>query len=429
VSGATTHEKSTPPFRGLRFQVTVVEGEDAGASLPIDRDVLIGSSEACDLRLRDPSVSRRHLLVRPGAMGVRVVDQESRNGTWCGELRVHDAELAAGSQLRVGDTVLRFDSEVDAAEQRPADKGRTRFGAFLGAAPVLAPMYDVLERVVATDATVLIEGESGTGKELLAEALHDQGPRSGGPFLVLDCGAVPETLIEARLFGHERGAFTGAERAQPGVFEAAGGGTVLLDEVGELPLEMQTRLLRVLDRKEVSRIGAHATIAVDVRIIAATNRDLEREVEEGRFRLDLFHRLAVVLVRVPPLRDRVSDIEPIARELLRSYGGDASALTAEVLGRMRAHRFPGNVRELRNHVERLVVLGDVAPPPRPSGGAEATEGPEDLPYRRARAVAIEQFTRAYVERMLARHGGNVSAAARAAGLARRYFHQLKKESR
>jgi transcriptional regulator with PAS, ATPase and Fis domain len=422
----TTHDQrrlsSLPP----RFHVIVVSGPDQGASVPIDGEVLVGTSEACDLRLNDRAASRRHLLIRPGRIGVRVVDQESRNGTWQGEHLIYEAELAVGGELRLGATVLRFEIEPceEGEKPVPSNPARHGFGRFLGAAPCLGPVYDRVQRVAPTDSTVLLEGESGTGKELLAEAIHDGSQRASGPFVVLDCGAMPDTLIEARLFGHERGAFTGAERAQPGAFEAAAGGTVFLDEVGELPPSVQTRLLRVVDRRQVCRLGSQKTIDVDVRVIAATHRNLEREVEESRFRLDLFHRLAVVLIRLPPLRERPEDIEPLAREFLRLYGGADGLLTNEVLTRMREHRWPGNARELRNHVERLVVLGEAEALSRDGGGGAGDPPPETIPYRRARALAVERFTTTYVEEVLARHAGNVSAAARAAGVSRRYFQRL-----
>ncbi len=430
MAWATTVEQKgeAPPLGGVR--VMVVGGPEAGLVMRLETELLVGTSEACDLRLSDPKCSRRHLLLRRVAAGVRVVDQQSRNGTWVGRARMHDAELPPGTELRAGDTVLRIDEVSDEA---PSEDGSTEqpasFGRFVGAARVLAPLYRRLEKVSASSATVLLEGESGTGKELLAEAIHDHSPRADQPFVILDCGAVQPQLVEARLFGHEKGAFTGADRARPGAFESAHGGTLFLDEVGELPLELQTRLLRALDRGQVVRLGSTKPIEVDVRVIAATNRDLDREVEEGRFRTDLFHRLAVVLLRVPPLRERDGDVARLARAFLRSYGADESLLTEDMIDRLERHRWPGNVRELRNYVERLAVLGETELGEAPSAdgtGGRADPARSGLPFRQARAVALERFTAEYVEDMLRRHGDNVSAAARAAGLARRYFQQLKR---
>ena len=428
VALVTTLPMEPPASVGVRVRLVIVNGDDAGRELFVDGSVVVGSSETCDLQLHgDPGVSRRHLLVEPSVIGVRVRDQQSLNGTWQGAARLNDAELAEGSEIRVGATILRFE-RAERAPRTRANPVRTHkeFGRFQGAAPVLTPLYEILERAAQSDATVLLEGESGSGKELLAEAVHERSARRAGPFVVVDCGSVPETLIESELFGHERGAFTGADRARAGAFETANGGTIFLDEIGELPLSMQPRLLRVLDRREVRRIGAAKYIPIDVRFVAATHRNLDREVEAGRFRLDLYYRLAVAIARVPPLRERGDDIELLARHFLKAYDGAPEVLTSEVLGRMNASPWPGNVRELRNHIERLVLLGDTlasVQQKEPSPFAAASSG---LPFRRARALALEAFTADYVTDMLARHGGNVSHAAVAAGIARRYFQMLKK---
>jgi len=422
--------RAMPPVDRPRVGVrlVVVEGLDAGAALDVPGPRLVGTSDASDLKLADPTVSRRHLTVSPDEVGLRVRDEDSRNGTWLGEARVHEAQLPVGARLRIGGTWIevRDGTAVEATAEEPAPPA-TSFGRFIGSAPALGSMYRQLSRAAASEATILLEGESGTGKELLSEAIHEHSPRADGPFVVVDCGAVPESLIESELFGHERGAFTGAVRDHAGAFEQASGGTVFLDEIGELPLSAQTRLLRVLDRRHVRRVGADRPIDVDVRIVAATNRNLDREVEDSRFRLDLFHRLAVVLVRVPPLRDRPEDLDSLARTLVRSFGGDEALLTEETLARMRRHRWPGNVRELRNHVERLVLFGEMA---RVQGEEATSSSGADparagLPYRQARALALDAFTSSYADDMLGRHGGNVSHAARAAGIARRHFQRLK----
>ncbi|MBZ0117762.1 MAG: sigma 54-interacting transcriptional regulator [Sandaracinaceae bacterium] len=413
-----------------RLVLVVVEGEDAGKSVAIDARKLVGTSEHCHLVLADRTVSRRHLVIEPSALGARVRDEGSKNGVWLGDARVLDVELAPGSELRAGTTRLRLEVESLAPARASEAPVRGSFGRFIGSARVLASMYGVLERAARTDATVLLEGESGAGKELLAEALHDESPRASGPFVVVDCGSVPETLIESELFGHERGAFTGAERARAGAFEQAQGGSIFLDEIGELPLAMQTRLLRVLDRKRVKRLGSEKQIDLDVRVVAATNRNLEREVEQGTFRLDLFHRLAVVLVRVPPLREREGDIELLAKHFARAMTGDEARLDEASLERMRRHDWPGNVRELRNHVERLILLGDapMTSARAPSGdGALIGIAKSGLPWRQVRAEALEELHRLYTDDMLARHDGNVSRAAKAAGVARRHFQRLKSD--
>jgi transcriptional regulator with PAS, ATPase and Fis domain len=414
-----------------RLRAVIVSGPDAGLSIVVDRPVLAGTSDLCDLRLTDRTVSRRHLILAPGGVGIRVRDEASRNGTWYQDCRLVDAEVAAGGEIRLGASVLRIERDAATGEVSappvPADDERSCFGRFLGSAPCLRSVYDSLERATQSDVTVLLEGESGTGKELIAEALHELGARRNGPFVVVDCGAVAEGLLDNELFGHERGAFTGADRTRVGAFEAADGGTIFLDEIGELGLSLQTRLLRVLDQRQVRRLGAQRMIAVDVRVIAATNRNLEREVEESRFRLDLFHRLAVMLVRVPPLREREGDVELLARHFVAACGADPSLLSADVLTRLSSHGWPGNVRELRNSIERLVLLGE-SDASLPGGGTLDPLGraaESGLPYRQARALVLKSFTERYVEHMLASHSGNVSAAARAAGVARRHFQRLK----
>ncbi|MBX7195115.1 MAG: sigma 54-interacting transcriptional regulator [Sandaracinaceae bacterium] len=405
------------------YRLVVVAGPDTGAICNVTASVLVGSSQACALRLSDPTVSRRHVEAWPGETGLRVRDAGSRNGTWAGGVRVMDAELGEGMELRVGDTRVRIERHVAAS---PSRKLVTAFGDFLGAAPILQPIYEQLERAAATDATILLEGESGTGKEVLAEAIHEKSGRASGPLVVVDCGSIPENLVESELFGHEKGAFTGAERRRAGAFEQAHRGTLFLDEIGELPLAMQTRLLRALEARRVRRVGGSDWLPIDVRVVAATNRALENEVEEGRFRLDLFHRLAVVLIRVPSLRERPSDVPLLARAFAERLGASAT-LSDEVLARLSSHAWPGNVRELRNAVERLAVVGDTAlRATRTSASSGADPALSGLPFRQARDVALERFTERYVADMLTRHGGNVSAASRAAGIARRYFQMLKK---
>ena len=405
-----------PTRSGPRKGVHVVL--PSGEIIELRGDMSVGTSDACDIVLEDRTVSRRHALLSPTAFGVRVRDQESRNGTFFQAARIVEADVPVGEEVRLGSAALRF-VEAEMTSDEPEAVGR--LGRFIGSAPSLQPMYARLLKAIQTDVTILIEGESGTGKELLSEAVHLQSPRKEAPFVVVDCGGLTETLVESLLFGHEAGAFTGASAAHVGAFEQADGGTVFLDEIGELPLQMQTRLLRFLDRREVRRVGGEETRTVDVRIVAATNRNLEREVERGAFRLDLFHRLAVVYVRVPPLRDRPGDLAQLARYLVASLGGDPSQLTTERLDRIREQRWPGNVRELRNYLERWLLLGDYR---------DTEDTPEDparagLPFRKARALALDAFTEVYVENMLARHDGNVSHAAEAAGIARRYFQRLK----
>jgi DNA-binding NtrC family response regulator len=303
-------------------------------------------------------------------------------------------------------------------------------------------LFGMLERVAQKDLTILLEGESGTGKERLAEAIHLRSPRAHKRFVVFDCAAVPASLMESELLGHERGAFTGAEGRRIGRFEEAQGGTLFIDEIGELPLELQPKLLRALEKREIRRIGGSQVIPVDVRVVAATNRDLVREVNRNTFREDLYYRLAVVRVRVPPLREREGDIPLLVEHFVReTLDGDEAAareaiasITDDNWQKLLSHSWPGNVRELRNFIERtMAITGGVdvssAPPTRPvtARGPDGNAGPGiDLsrPFIEAREELLAAFEKGYLEAQLSRHGGNISRAARAAGLDRMHFKRL-----
>jgi DNA-binding NtrC family response regulator len=299
-------------------------------------------------------------------------------------------------------------------------------------------LYPLCERLARADVPVVLEGDTGTGKEQLAESLHLEGPRRDGPFVVFDCTAIAPTLIEAELFGHEKGAYTGATIARGGFFEQAHGGTLLIDEIGDLPLELQSKLLRAIERLQVVRVGGRTPIQVDVRVLAATRRDLDREVAVGRFRDDLFHRIAVARIELPPLRERHGDIPLLARHFVRELTGDETTLPDELLRRWEDYPWPGNVRELKNAVARRIALGDLAPDSiDPSASVPPTAGVLDrrdqigavlamgLPLSEARQRLVGEFERRYAEHMLALHGGNVTRAAAAAGIARRHFYRLR----
>ena len=266
------------------FRIRIVEGPEAPRTILVRDTLSIGTSDRCDLQLTDRAVSRRHCVLEARTSCVHLRDADSRNGCFVGNVRVRDAELPAGAQVTLGRTVLVIEQD-EARPMQPPSRPIGRFGGFIGAARALQPLYRNLQKASASHVTILLEGESGTGKEVLAEAIHEQSPRAKGPFVVVDFAAMPPSLIESELFGHEKGAFTGADAARPGAFEDASGGTIFLDEIGELPANLQTRLLGVLERRSFRRVGGRTPIEVDVRVIAATNRNLEREVEEGRFRL------------------------------------------------------------------------------------------------------------------------------------------------
>jgi DNA-binding NtrC family response regulator len=290
-------------------------------------------------------------------------------------------------------------------------------------------LFGLLQKVAPSDINVLIQGESGTGKELVANEIVQRGPRADKSFVVVDCGAISPNLVESELFGHVRGSFTGADRDRVGAFEAADGGTVLLDEVGELPVELQPKLLRALESREIRRVGETRTRKVNVRVISATNRQLEREVNRGRFREDLYFRLAVMTVRVPPLRERLEDLLILVRVFLQALGApDAERLfTPQVLAEMQRHDWPGNVRELRNYVERSVVLEKASPNLRSTAMAPGAGMPPvdiETPFRLAKDAAVDAFERAYLTALLEAAGNNMSKAARMAGMDRMYLHRL-----
>jgi DNA-binding NtrC family response regulator len=304
----------------------------------------------------------------------------------------------------------------------------------VGKSPAMQAVFDVLNKASGSDATILLEGETGTGKEVSAEAIHKGSPRREKPFLVVDCGAMPPNLLESELFGHERGAFTGAVSSRQGVFEAANGGTVFLDEIGELAVDLQPKLLRVLERREVRRVGTNNHVPVNVRLIAATNRSLREQVGSQKFRSDLYYRLAVVEVKLPPLRERLADLPALVEHIVRNFGTvDEEAMAAvrasPFLGALAEHNWPGNIRELRNYLERCVALHDFAPPRGAGGAAPPIPGPESAvnigqPLREAREAWVSTFERRYLEELLRQHENRVSAAARAAGVDRIYFYRL-----
>jgi transcriptional regulator with PAS, ATPase and Fis domain len=299
-------------------------------------------------------------------------------------------------------------------------------------------LFALLNRVAGTDATVLLAGETGTGKELLAEAVHQRSARAGGPFVVVDCGALPHELIGSELFGHVRGAFTGATNAKRGLIEEADGGTLFLDEVGELPLDLQPQLLRVLEKREVRPVGDTRSKKVSIRVIAATHRDLVASVKAGTFREDLYFRLAVVRANVPPLRKRKDDIPLLVHGILAELKRPDFPLSTEMVAKLEAHDWPGNVRELRNVVERsLSLVGGELPfeqrqtPFTPPGAQRASAGTPrevlDKPFKEAKGLLVEAFEREYLTNLLDRHNGNISRAALEAGIDRNYIHRLVKK--
>lgn len=410
--------------RFRRVSVEVEEGPDRGANVTSTGDeVVMGTAAGNHLVLTDPSVSRIHCSITADRDGFLLRDLGSTNGTTLGGFRVERAWIKDGASVRLGRTKLRFrclDSEI-----REPLSDDTRFHNALGQSEAMRRLFAVLPRIAGSESAVLLEGETGTGKGLLAEAIHGASRRAAGPLVVIDCASIPPSLVEGELFGHLKGAFTGADTARTGAFEAAAGGTVFLDEIGELPLSVQPKLLRALEARVVQRVGARTPTPLDVRVVAATNRELRQEVNRGSFRADLFFRLAIVHLTVPPLRERTEDIALLAEHFFRELGPLGARPSPALLESYGARSWTGNVRELRNAVERDVLLGegasmaDIAPTSRPAPAATS-----DAPFRVLKEQAIRAWESAYLRDLLDAHGGNLTHAARAAKMDRNYLREL-----
>ena len=386
---------------------------------PLVPPVRVGSARGNDVVLDDPTVSRFHLTIERDDEGLVAVDAGSKNGTFLGAVRIVRAYLAEGAALKLGRTTLKL--SLGTTPRTLEMSVHDRFGPLYGRSALMRTLFATLGRLAQVDAPVLIEGETGTGKELVARALHEGGPRKDRPFVVVDCGAVAPSLVESELFGHDKGAFTGADHARVGAFEAAADGTVFLDEIGELPLALQPKLLRVLEASTIKPLGATRERPVRARVVAATHRDVRRMVNDGTFREDLYFRLAVCPVHVPPLRERPDDVTLLVRHFLHRALSAADGAprevepTAETFAVLAAQPFPGNVRELRNLVERAVILGDpdavargdLAGALRGLGGVERRAETGRLPLEEAK----RRFEREYLVRLLERHAGDLNTAA------------------
>ncbi|WP_394838403.1 sigma 54-interacting transcriptional regulator [Pendulispora rubella] len=405
----------------------VVAGPDAGRRARVDRPVfVVGKGEGCDLRLRDTTVSREHLRLGLSPVGIVVTDGGSKNGTLCGALRIAQVTLTADATLVLGATTLAVRLDTGETELELSDKDR--FGEAFGVSPAMRNVFALLERAAPSEAPVLLEGESGVGKEVLVRAVHAHSRRSDGPFIAIDCGAIPASLIESELFGHERGAFTGAERPREGVFQQAHGGTLFLDEIGELSLDLQPKLLRALETGEVRPVGGRAR-AVDVRVVAATNRRLGEAVHRGEFRIDLFYRLAVLRVVVPPLRDRREDIVPLALSFLRrTTRDDGAELPPDFAALLSSYAWPGNVRELRNVIDRYALFGAANPQrlfdPEPARASTPDAELFDVPFHEAKQTLVDRFERAYLTHALKTTGGVVTKAVERTGIARPTMYRM-----
>ncbi len=430
-----------------KYKLTVLEGPNKGLEQTFSRrTALIGSSPDTDLVLDDSAVSRVHARIEVDGAGYHVQDKGSKNGTWVGTVRVADAFISDGSIFRVGESLIKFETTQDEVEVHFS--GRKQFGDIIGTSLEMRRIFALLERVSPTDATVLVEGESGTGKELVAQAIHENSARKRGPFVVFDCSAVARDLIESELFGHVRGAFTGATNNRKGAFEQANGGTLFLDELGELELDLQPKLLRVLETMTVKPVGGASTVRVSVRVVAATNRNLIHEVRSGNFREDLYYRFEVIKLVLPPLRERREDVPRLVEHFLERItektGRTGLNIAYATMDKLKQHSWPGNVRELRNFVERAALLaegdrletrylnlGTAAPAAAPAAEAEAEPNSlvydEELPFKEAKNKLVEEFESRYWTNLLVRTDGNVSKAARLAGVHRKSVEYILKK--
>ena len=423
ASTRQVYKKGAPVPLTLHRMMLNVEGPGlpaGGKTIELDRDVVsVGTLKDNDVVLPDDSVSRKHCELVRAPEGWKVRDVGSTNGTTLAGTRIVEAFLTAGSVVGVGETKLRITpvDEVVAIDPALTD----RFGDLIGGSLKMRQLFGVLERVAPTEVTVLIGGETGTGKELAARALHEHSKRAKGPFMIVDCAAVAANLIESELFGHEKGAFTGADRMRKGAFEAADGGTIFLDEIGELPLELQPTLLRVLERREVKRLGSNETRSVNVRVVAATHRDLPGLSKEGKFREDLYFRLAVVEVRLPGLRERLEDLPLLVGGWIEQTGGNISS---EAIALLQTHSWPGNVRELRNVWERARALaGDEVIEPKHLASL-TVQAAKDVAPKTASAAepslagkSLAEIEKLAIAATLAANKGNKSATARDLGIA------------
>ena len=421
-----TIDKPTTAVTGCVLRVT--DGNDAGREVELTRgSVSVGSAPGQDLRLADPTVSGQHARVTLVAGGVEVEDLKSRNGTLYLESQVSRVILPIGATVRFGRTRV----QVASRSIGPEAKDRDCYGALMGSSAVMQRLYATLGQLERHGYPVLILGETGVGKELVAREIHAHSSRRKGSYEVCDCTTLPRTLAESELFGHTRGAFTGAVDTRPGVFERADNGTIFIDEIGELPIDLQPKLLRVLESHEVRRVGSAELRKIDVRVIAATNRDLIVESRAGRFREDLFYRLNTVTIEVPPLRERREDVPALVRKFIDDEERDPEVISRETLELFTTgYDWPGNVRELRNAVRRVLALG--TPPqglPGATGREESAASRLDTnaQFQDAKRTVVDAFERDYLSAQMRLADNNISHAARSSGVERMQFKRLLKK--
>jgi DNA-binding NtrC family response regulator len=392
---------------------------------------IVGRDPACQLVVNETGISAMHAELVATARGVRLRDLGSKNGTWVGDLRISEAFLTGTTTFSIGRTEMRF----EAARVEKIDlPDIEQLGPLYGTSALMRDLFRRLQKGAPTELTILVQGETGTGKELVAQAVHDASPRKKGPFVVVDCGAIAPTLAEATLFGHERGAFTGASSARESPFVLANGGTIFLDELGELPLDVQPKLLRALAERRVKPVGSNTYKPFDARVIAATRRDLEASVNAGTFRSDLYFRLAQLRAFVPPLRQRLEDVPGLIKHILEQHGAKGAwrRVSRSTLDRLLRYDWPGNVRELRNAVAVSLALAEPGEPldiaaavglkaAKPKG--KVVEASAIRAYHDAKRDALNQFELAYFKQLHDATNGNVAEISRRTGLQRTHVRK------
>ena len=427
----TSLARDSSVARGLLLRIE--NGSREGHTVSVgNQSVTIGAGGDCTLVLDEAAISRHHAEVTPAKGGVFVRDLGSTNGTFVNDAKIQEAVVSTGAEFRLGQTTIRV---IDGGGPLVDPSERTRFGGLIGESRSMREVFAVLELASPTEATVFLEGPSGTGKELTARAIHDHSPRASGPMIIFDCGTVNKELLSSALMGHKKGAFTGATTDRPGAFVEAENGTIFLDELGELPLECQTQLLRALESNTVTPVGGDRSRPINCRVVAATNRDVYDMVDKGEFRLDLLHRLAVVHVRLPSLKDRLDDLPALIRGFYEGRGLDPGPIDGDNLEQLKRHPFEGNIRELRNILERSLVLAGQKTAFREIRlwlGPQVVSGPEpsgfqidvNLPFKEVKEDIIEQLEAKYLPEVMKRFNGNVTKASEHAGLSRRHLRAL-----
>lgn len=429
-----------------KCQLIVLSSSAKGKKLDLNRPLTkIGKKEDNDLVLDEKTVSRNHVEIVQTEDSYLLKDLDSTNGTFINDIRVKEAYLSPGDVIRIGTVRVEFIAFDEKVQIEPST--RQEFGGLLGRSRRMRQIFSLLEKISPTNATVLIEGETGTGKDLVARAIHSNSPRKAKPFVVFDCSAVAQNLIESELFGHVKGSFTGAVATRKGAFEEANGGTIFLDEIGELSLDLQPKLLRALEQREIKKVGSNDSMPIDVRVVCATNRNLKKEVGENRFRQDLYYRLSVVKINLPPLRERPDDIPFLIEKLLASgrFNIDAEGklkiarVEDDALKMLSRYQWPGNVREMVNILERLVPMIDgntikgkdvsiiFEEMERDEEATERMSVDMGLPFKEAKQKVVESFEKDYLAGLLRRNNYNISKTAREAGIDRKHIRNLLKK--